>query len=186
MKVMYFARHGETVWNADRKVCGLTDVELTEKGHEQAKALGERIRREGIRIDEICCSPLRRAWDTAQHIAEITGIPVRVIPQLREQDFGKFEGTDWTKPAFDEAKRNLAYSFGGGESMFRVAQRIYNVLDELKKDDKIYLIVAHNGVVRAVNSYFHDLTNEEFSTFRIENCDLLRYAFEGNGFADQA
>ena len=39
MKKIYFTRHGQTVWNVENKICGITDIELTEKGHEQAKEL---------------------------------------------------------------------------------------------------------------------------------------------------
>ena len=48
--------------------------------------------------------------------------------------------------------------------MFELAQRIYNLLDELRQDEnKTYLLVAHNGIARVVESYFHDMTNEEYS-----------------------
>ena len=53
MGYFYFARHGQTVWNVENKICGATDIELTEKGHEQAKELGEEILKQGIHIDEI-------------------------------------------------------------------------------------------------------------------------------------
>ena len=89
----YFARHGQTVWNVENKICGATDIELTEKGHRQAEDLGQKIREEGIHIEEIICSPLMRAADTARHISEIAGIPTRVEPRLKEQNFGKYEGT---------------------------------------------------------------------------------------------
>lgn len=58
MGYFYFARHGQTVWNVENKICGATDIALTEKGHEQAKELGRKILDEGIHIDEIICSPL--------------------------------------------------------------------------------------------------------------------------------
>jgi Fructose-2,6-bisphosphatase len=61
--------------------------------------------------------------------------------------------------------------------MMRLAQRIYNFLDELKEDDKIYLLVAHNGIVRSVNSYFYDMTNEEYGNYGIRNCELKEYTF---------
>ena len=75
MGYFYFARHGQTVWNVENKICGATDIELTEKGHEQAKELGEEILKQEIHIDEILYSPLVRAADTAKHVSEITGIP---------------------------------------------------------------------------------------------------------------
>ena len=63
--------------------------------------------------------------------------------------------------------------------MLRVAQRVYNFLDEIKKDkDKTYLIVAHNGIARIVHSYFFDETNKEFSKYGIKNCELVRYQWK--------
>mgnify|MGYP004692911947 CR=1 FL=1 len=52
-------------------------------------------------------------------------------------------------------------------------------LDELKKEseDKVYMLVAHNGISRAVNAYFHYLSNEEYAAFRMDNCDILKYEF---------
>ena len=76
MGYFYFARHGQTIWNVENKICGATDIELTEKGHMQAEELGQKILDEGIRIDEIICSPLVRAAETARHIAEIIEVPM--------------------------------------------------------------------------------------------------------------
>ena len=66
-----------------------------------------------------------------------------------------------------------------GESMLRLAQRIYNLLDEIKdkSDEKTYILVAHNGIARVVQSYFHDMTNEEFAAYGIQNCEIKRYDF---------
>ena len=93
---VYFTRHGETVWNVENKICGMTDSPLTEKGRAQARELGEKLRASGLRIDEILYSPLSRAADTARAIAEATGIPARCEPRLREQCFGRYEGTPGT------------------------------------------------------------------------------------------
>lgn len=49
----YFVRHGQTVWNVENKICGATDIGLTELGHEQAVGTGKEILRQGIRADEI-------------------------------------------------------------------------------------------------------------------------------------
>ena len=91
MAHIYFTRHGQTVWNVENKICGATDSPLTELGHKQAIELGEKIKSENLQIDEILCSPLSRAADTAKHIAEITGVPLRVEQRLKEQNFGKYE-----------------------------------------------------------------------------------------------
>ena len=57
--MLYVARHGQTVWNAQNKVCGITDVDLTEKGIEQAKTLAYLVESQNISL--ILSSPLRRA-----------------------------------------------------------------------------------------------------------------------------
>ena len=93
MGCVYFVRHGQTVWNVEDKICGATDIELTELGHQQAVETGKKIVAEGIRADEILYSPLVRAAETARHISEITGIPARMEPRLKEQNFGKWEST---------------------------------------------------------------------------------------------
>ena len=54
----YFVRHGQTVWNVENKICGATDIALTEKGHQQAIETGHEILRQGIQADEILYSPL--------------------------------------------------------------------------------------------------------------------------------
>lgn len=70
-------------------------------------------------------------------------------------------------------------SYETGESMFRLAQRIYNLLDELKnmETDETYLLVTHGGIARVVQSYFTDMTNEDFSSFFLNNCEIREYKF---------
>ena len=102
---LYFARHGQTVWNVENKICGATDIALTEKGHQQAIETGHEILRQGIQADEILYSPLMRAADTAKHISEITEIPARVEPRLIEQNFGKYESTARNGEEFQKAKQ---------------------------------------------------------------------------------
>lgn len=179
MSHIYFVRHGETIWNACNKICGKTDIELTEKGHLQAMEAGKKILEMGIHVDEILCSPLIRAKATAEHIGEITGIKVTVEPLLVEQNFGKYEGTPRDGLEFKESKKSFANSYAGGESMLKLSQRIYNLLDRIKEeaDHKTYMLVAHNGIARMVNSYFYDMTNEEYAAFGIKNCEIKKYEF---------
>ena len=161
----YFTRHGQTVWNVENKICGATDIELTELGHEQATELGRKIKEEGVKIDAILYSPLVRAKETARHISE--------------QNFGKYESTPRNGEEFKKAKQNFINHFEGGETMLHLCQRIYNLLDDIRKeaDDKVYLLVAHNGISRVIQSYFYDMTNEEFAAFGIKNCELRKYEF---------
>ena len=179
MGSIYFVRPGQTVWNVENKICGATDIALTELGHQQAIETGKKILEEGIRADEILYSPLVRAADTAKHISEITGIPARMEPRLIEQNFGKWESTPRNGQEFQKAKEQFVCRFEGGESMLHLAQRIYNLLDELKEQsgEKTYILVAHNGISRVVQSYFYEMTNEEYAAFGVKNCAVLRYDF---------
>ena len=140
MHKLYFTRHGETVWNVENKICGMTDSPLTERGRAQARALGQKVKSGGYAIDE---------------------------------------GTPRNGEKFRISKTCFADRYDGGESMLQLAQRIYNLLDELRdQPDKTYLLVAHNGIARVVESYFHDMTNEEYALAGIRNCELVEYHFE--------
>ncbi len=80
MHTLYFTRHGETVWNVENKICGMTDSPLTERGRQQARKLGEAVKASGVHIDEILYSPLSRAADTAKAIAELPVCPPAASP----------------------------------------------------------------------------------------------------------
>ena len=61
--------------------------------------------------------------------------------------------------------------------MLHLAQRIYNLLDDVKASGKTCILVAHNGIARVVNSYFYEMTNEEYADFGLKNCAVIRYDF---------
>ena len=135
------------------------------------------IDRAAIQDRGICSTLLME--NAAKAVAEATGLPARCEPRLREQCFGKYEGTPRDGAEFRISKTHFADRYDGGESMMQLAQRIYNLLDELRQDEnKTYLLVAHNGIARVVESYFHDMTNEEYSAAGIKNCELVEYRFE--------
>ena len=178
LKKVYFVRHGESQWNVEDKICGITDSPLTAKGRQQAEATGKAILDLSIHADMILHSPLCRATETARLISEITGIPLKEEPRLIEQAFGIWEGTSpRNSEEFFRAKLNFINSFETGESMFRVAQRIYNLLDELSVDEHTYILVAHNGIARFVKSYFLDMTNEDFAKYGIQNAEVCEFEF---------
>ncbi len=178
MKHVYFVRHGESEWNVENKICGRTDIPLTQRGHDQAIATANLIKESGIVADIVLCSPLLRAYDTAKHIAEINALPLQVEMRLIEQAFGRFEGVSpRNREDFQAAKKEFAVSYDGGESMMRMAQRIYNLLDEIKNDEHTYILVAHNGIARVINSYFHDMTNDEYASFGVGNCSIIKFDF---------
>ena len=178
MGCVYFVRHGETVWNVENKICGATDIDLTAKGHEQAIETGKKILADNIKADKILYSPLIRAKKTALHISEITGIPAFEEERLKEQNFGRFEGTARDGEEFRVAKGDFVCRYDGGESMLHLAQRIYNLLDDVKASGETCILVAHNGIARVVNSYFYEMTNSEYGDFGVKNCAVLKYEFE--------
>ncbi|TMZ61638.1 reverse transcriptase-like protein, partial [Klebsiella pneumoniae] len=75
-------RHGQTPLSVERRFAGISDVGLTETGHEQARAVARRLAGRGI--DVIVSSPLRRARDTADHVAQELSVPTEVADELRE------------------------------------------------------------------------------------------------------
>ena len=174
----YFVRHGESLWNAQNKICGSTDIDLTEKGYAQAEETGRQIMEQGLKIDRIISSPLLRAWHTAETISKMTGIPAVKEERLIEQAFGKYEGTPRDSEEFRTAKMRFIDSYDGGESMFHAVHRIYSLLDEItSQEDTVYLIAAHNGLARIIQSYFRDMTNEEYASFGIRNCEIIRFDY---------
>ena len=180
MREIWSIRHGQSEWNVADRICGATDIPLTDTGRRQAEATGRYLLERGIRADIILCSPLSRAAETAEIIARITGIPCRAEPRLTEQNFGIWEGTGpRNSPAFTQAKQQFVNSFGTGESMLRLAHRVYGLLDELRADEahQSAILVSHNGIARVVCSYFHDMTNEEYAAFGVKNCEAVRYEF---------
>ena len=63
--------------------------------------------------------------------------------------------------------------------MLHLAQRIYNLLDDIRsQENKTYILVAHNGIARVVHSYFYEMTNDEYAGFGIKNCQIVRYDFD--------
>lgn len=172
---LYAARHGETQWNAENKVCGRTDLPLTTLGHQQAQILCEKVGK--LDVDLIIVSPLLRARQTAAPSAERWGIPVIVDERLIEQDYGIYEGVSRFDEGFLANKRHFAYRYPGGESMMDVAHRVYSLLEEIrdKHSEKNVLLVCHGGVCRVIRTYFEDMTNEEYFHYSEENAAIREY-----------
>ncbi len=90
MSRLLVVRHGRTGYNASRTIQGQLDVGLDEVGREQATAIAPRLA--ALAPEAIVTSDLRRAADSAAPLAELTGLPVRLDPRLRERDFGQWQG----------------------------------------------------------------------------------------------
>lgn len=172
---LYVARHGQTRWNAENKVCGRTDLPLTEVGIAQAQALAEKAAYLGI--DLILTSPLDRAHTMARIIADRCGAEVQVEERLIEQNYGVFEGVDRQDPGFLANKRQFAVRYPGGESMMDMAGRIYPLLEEIREryPEKTVLLACHGGVCRVIRTFFVPMTNEEYFAYSPENCSVECY-----------
>ena len=172
---LYVARHGQTQWNAENKVCGRTDQPLTAVGLAQAEALAEKASELGI--DLVISSPLRRAYRMGQILADRCGAQLLVDDRLIEQDYGIFEGVDRQNPDFLANKRQFAVRYPGGESMMDLAGRIYPLLAEIREKypEKTVLLACHGGVCRMIRTYFVPMTNEEYFRYSPENCSLECY-----------
>ncbi|MDX3108766.1 bifunctional RNase H/acid phosphatase [Nonomuraea angiospora] len=144
-------RHGETALSVERRFSGRGDAELTPNGLAQAAAAAERLSREPYRLDVIVSSPLKRARQTAEAVARRTGLDVEVEEDLRELDFG-----DWEGHTFTEVQRRwpaeLSAWFAdpetappGGESFATVARRVQAAGERLveRYEGKTVLAVSH-------------------------------------------
>lgn len=173
MKILV-TRHGETEWNRKNLILGRTDIPLNDTGIMQAKKLRDNI---SYPIDYIISSPLQRASMTANIICENINIDIKYDDRLMEMDFGIFEGRDRGDDLYQKEKRNFFSRYPQGESYFQVAQRVYNFLDEIKEQyaGKNVLLVTHNGICRVIRTYFDDISNEEFASYSVRNCDIEVY-----------
>lgn len=176
MKI-YSTRHGETLWNIENRIVGTTDLPLTERGMNQAYELAQKVKEIGD-IQVIVSSPMLRAKLTAKPSSEVLGIPVQIDERLREWDYGEFEGLDRYADGFYENKREFAVKMGkSGESLIQLAHRVYSALDDIIAEyrDKNVLIVSHGGVCRVIETYFNNMTTDEFSGWFMGNCQLIEY-----------
>jgi len=141
-------RHGETAWNADGRVQGHRDIELNERGREQALALAAVLA--GEAIDAVYSSDLQRARETAEAFALPAGLTVRTDAQLRERTFGRLEGFTfaeieqrWPDDAARWRRREPDFAVGGGESLLVFYARCVEAATRLAADGAIYAEAGH-------------------------------------------
>ena len=184
MKIL-ITRHGETSWNKQNKVLGRTDIPLNETGIHQAKELVEKLK--DVSIQAVYASPLERAFRTGSLVAEDQetaklflgdrNTPIVIDEHFKEMNFGIYEGVSRDNPEYQAEKRKFFSKYPEGESFMDVAGRVYPFLDKLRRnyDDETVLIVSHNGICRVIANYFENMTNEEFASFTIGNCEVREY-----------
>jgi ribonuclease H / adenosylcobalamin/alpha-ribazole phosphatase len=143
-------RHGQTALSAERRFAGRGDIPLTDLGLEQAAAVAARLAARGG-IDLVLTSPLRRARQTAQAVADAAGVPLAVDDDLAETDFGSWEAMSFAEVMArwpDEMAAWLADAAAappGGESFAEVAVRVDAALDRL--------LAVHQGQTVVVVSH---------------------------------
>src|SRR5215831_9704928 len=93
--ILYLVRHGESLFNHERRIQGQSDVELSPLGHRQSAAVAATFK--DVSIDAIYASPLRRALETAQPIATQLGLEIRRDDRLKEINAGMFQGLLWSE-----------------------------------------------------------------------------------------
>lgn len=140
-------RHGETDWNAQRRMQGRTDIPLNDTGRRQAELVAQRL--EGTRWDAIVSSPLIRVMEVSRAIARAIGYPEHEIvqrPDLVERGFGEAEGMTL-------AERTERFGADGPipglEPYEELDRRVMNALREIEVEYRggRALVVAHGGVI---------------------------------------
>lgn len=162
--VIYLTRHGQTLWNIEKRLQGRGNSPLTEEGIERAKELRDRIK--DIHIDIIYSSPIERALTTANIIKGDKSIEVITDDGLMEMCFGDYEGkiTDEVmkeNPNWDISlimKGNTELTAPNGENLAEVRDRVARSMNKIieKNRGKTILIVAHGITLKAIMYYFKD------------------------------
>ena len=157
MTELHLVRHGETVWHAENRYAGRSDVALTERGRRQAVALATWAG--GAGLDGVVSSPLARARDTAEAAARAAGLPVVVDDRLVEVDFGAGDGRTRAEMdgCFPDAlaaflRRPASSPLPDGEYGADAVARARDALHSLvtRHPDGRVLVVAHQTVLRLV------------------------------------
>jgi 2,3-bisphosphoglycerate-dependent phosphoglycerate mutase len=141
---LLLVRHGETDWNADGRLQGHTDRPLSDYGRQQAQQLAEEL--EGAEIAAIYSSDLARARETAEIVGERLALPVGLDPDLREKDWGTWEGL--TSVERDRVEFVGESTAAHQERMLRALERIA----ERHPGNGRVLVVTHGGSMRRVQT----------------------------------
>ena len=158
MTTLLVARHGQADWNLERRWLGHADRPLTELGRAQAENLARQL--DGIPIDAAYASDLARAMDTARAALGNRGIDVTPLPELRERDYGAWDGVlddeipqrfpddhdAWTRGATDGAPDAEPYA--------ALAQRVQAAIRRIEAahPNGTVLVVAHGEPLRALHA----------------------------------
>jgi broad specificity phosphatase PhoE len=162
-------RHGETDWNADGRLQGQTDRPLSDFGRRQARQLADELHAE--KFEAIYSSDLTRARETAEIVGERVGLAVALDPDLREKDWGSWEGLT----AVERDRVEFA-----GESTEAHQQRTLRALRRISErhpGDGRVLVVTHGGSMRRVQTAAMGIALPV-----VENCGRWVCVYEDGAF----
>lgn len=184
-------RHGQTEYNADNRMQGQLDTDLSALGRSQARTAAVAL--VGRKPISIVSSDLRRAYDTAVEVGDDAGLPVQIDERLRETHLGEWQGlthleVDVHSPGARATWRNDAtWAPPGGESRLDVARRSRPVIAELleKHEDwgeQPVLLVAHGGLIAALTAALLELPLERWPVLGgLGNTSWVQLSAHGSG-----
>ncbi|GBF60436.1 phosphatase [Trichophyton mentagrophytes] len=152
---LYLIRHAESEHNVAQVYAGVTDSALTNHGMLQVEKLAGYLSQQGVRFTRVFCSPLQRAWVTADALkctdGDTMGKPV-VIPCLREKNYGSLEGKSWVSPNVSEKHDGFTPAETLDELSSRAQEFVNDFLLPLLRDssDNDAVAVVSHGVILSV------------------------------------
>lgn len=186
MKTIYFIRHAQSEANLKDILASRQDFPLTEKGRQEAVVIASEFK-DIAQLDRIFCSPLIRAQQTAQPIAEAFGLDFETDERITEQDLGVFSGMTYAelddRPDYmhERSKRWKWIPEGGGESYEMIANRLEPFFQSLQslEGDRI-LFVTHAVTLRMVKATLEQ-TLPNYPHEIAKNGEIWKVQFTGLG-----
>ena len=195
MTEIWLVRHGETPWNAERRVQGWEDISLNETGVEQARALGRHIKnltQAGQRLDAVYTSDLKRAHATAQTVADEVGLPLNIHKGVRERHFGVLQGLvyDEMDAHAPEAAaiwraRDPNAELPGGESLGFFYARVVEAINEIaaRHVGQRVMVVSHGGAMDIVWRHANQVSLQAPRQAPLLNASLNRLNVSPQGWS---
>ncbi len=172
---VWLIRHGETPWSAHGRHTGRSDIPLTARGREQAKALLEPLTAVRQRAAQVWSSPLSRARETAR----LSGFePTTIVAELAEWDYGEFEGRTTADLQQDQPGWSIwTTSIRQGESLTQVGQRADRLIQRLRRCEGEVVAFAHGHLLRILAARWVDLepVNGRLLTLQTSTVSLLGF-----------
>jgi 2,3-bisphosphoglycerate-dependent phosphoglycerate mutase len=172
-------RHGETDWNAGKRIQGQIDIPLSAVGHAQARATGNALKDEGLAA--IYSSDLLRTRQTAEATAHLAHLPLQLLPGLRERHYGVFQGLTFEEAAIrypaEYARhhaRDPRFAPAGGESLLDLAARLDEAVASIvrRHAGEAVALFTHGGVLDILHRQASGKPLTTARDFTIPNCAI--------------